>query len=567
MDKEGTLMARYDVAIIGGGPAGATVGCLLKKYNPALDVAIFEREAFPRDHVGESHLPAISPILDEMGVWEKVESAGFPIKIGGTYRWGSTDELWDLDFVRASDLELTPRPHRFEGQRRWTAFQVDRSIYDKVLLDHAGECGCRIFERTRVARVELDGGNVKGLWVCAADRQKDQESPEFVVAKYYVDCSGDSGILRRALDIPVESPTLLRNIAIWEYWQDAEWAFSVGQGGTRIQIMSLGWGWLWFIPITSTRTSVGLVVPTEYFKESGKSKEQIYRDAIAAEPLVSKLLANAKAEGTIVATKDWSFMAEKLSGENWFLAGDSCGFADPILSAGMTLAHTSGRKVAYTILELLRGRLNAQWLMNEYSDVHRGQLRHHIAFADYWYSANGNFTDLKGYCSEIAGNAGLTLDPDSAFRWLATGGFAVAEPGLARALGFRVRGIKFLADKLSGDSPGWELSRLNFFRLNLEGSTESRFADYKDGRIERLKCFRRGVKVLPVSGVYAHVLNALERNMDGVKVLEDAVNAVIQQEHYPSDEAFVLVAEVLESLIVEGWVKTKAVPSRPFIHV
>jgi len=116
----------------------------------------------------------------------------------------------------------------------------------------------------------------------------------------------------------------------------------------------------------------------------------------------------------------------------------------------MTLAHTSGRKVAYTILEIDRGDLDPDWLKKEYDTGHRGQIRHHIQFADYWYSANGRFTDLKEYCSNIAKSAGLSLDADEAFRWLATGGFTLEEPGLARALTYRVGGIKFIAQWFSG---------------------------------------------------------------------------------------------------------------------
>src|SRR5277367_4166086 len=90
---------QFDVAIIGGGPAGSTVGCLLKKYDPKLRVVIFEREVFPRDHIGESLLPPISAILSEMGCWDAIEAANFPIKIGATYRWGKQPELWDFDFI------------------------------------------------------------------------------------------------------------------------------------------------------------------------------------------------------------------------------------------------------------------------------------------------------------------------------------------------------------------------------------------------------------------------------------------------------------------------------------
>ena len=89
----------YDVAIIGGGPAGSTAGSLLRKYGPEVSVVILEKERFPRDHVGESQLPPIGAILREMGCWDAVEQADFPIKIGATYRWGASAELWDLEFL------------------------------------------------------------------------------------------------------------------------------------------------------------------------------------------------------------------------------------------------------------------------------------------------------------------------------------------------------------------------------------------------------------------------------------------------------------------------------------
>ena len=78
----------YDVAIIGGGPAGSTLAAILLKYVPTAKVLILEREIFPREHVGESQLPPVTLVLEEMGCWDKVEAAGFPIKTGALYRWG-----------------------------------------------------------------------------------------------------------------------------------------------------------------------------------------------------------------------------------------------------------------------------------------------------------------------------------------------------------------------------------------------------------------------------------------------------------------------------------------------
>src|SRR5579862_1378432 len=179
---------KCDVAIIGGGPSGATVGTLLKKYEPGLDVAIFERERFPRDHVGESLLPAVAGVLYEMGAWDKIEAADFPIKLGAKFLWGkrTDDELYEVNFVQSGPFTETARPGRFEGQRTITAFQVERAKYDKILLDHAASCGCRVHEAAKVASIKSTGDRIDGLEVTFSDGAK----AETVEARYYVDASG-----------------------------------------------------------------------------------------------------------------------------------------------------------------------------------------------------------------------------------------------------------------------------------------------------------------------------------------------------------------------------------------
>ena len=274
-----------DVAIIGGGPAGSTAGTLLKKYAPDLSVSIFERERFPREHVGESQLPPIGHVLHEMGVWNAVEAAGFPVKIGATYRWGTTDDLWDFDFVKGLKPADYARPARFEGVRRETAFQVDRAPYDKILLDHARRAGCEVHEETAVREAVREGDRVASLRL---------EGGEEIRARYVVDASGGAGILRRAMGVGTTTPSSLRNIAVWQYWENPEWADGIGIDGTRVFVMSLGYGWIWFIPIGPTRTSVGLIVPADYYKASGERPEALYQRAISEEPKVRGHLERAR---------------------------------------------------------------------------------------------------------------------------------------------------------------------------------------------------------------------------------------------------------------------------------
>ena len=234
---------KYDVAIVGGGPAGTTAATLLRKYNPNLSVVIIERETFPRDHVGESQLPPIGAILNEMGCWEKVEAANFPIKIGVTYRWGKTPQLWDFDFVPAEQFHERPRPTPYSGDRTRTALQVDRARYDEILLRHAESVGCDVVEGCGVNSVDHVDDEIKKLTLV------DGRTFE---AKWYVDASGHSGFLRRSLGVEIECPTNLKNIAIWDYWENAKWADEIGVGGTRVQVLSQPHGWMWFIPLGPT---------------------------------------------------------------------------------------------------------------------------------------------------------------------------------------------------------------------------------------------------------------------------------------------------------------------------
>ncbi len=94
---------------------------------------------------------------------------------------------------------------------------------------------------------------------------------------------------------------------------------------------------------------------------------KIYERAIAEEARISDLTRSATRENLLQTTRDWSFLAERHCGKNWFLVGEAAGFADPILSAGVTMAHIGGKQLAATILELDKGVHKANWLNDQYS--------------------------------------------------------------------------------------------------------------------------------------------------------------------------------------------------------
>ncbi|MFK7884953.1 MAG: NAD(P)/FAD-dependent oxidoreductase [Phycisphaerales bacterium] len=552
---------QWDVAIIGGGPTGTTAASLLKKYNPDLSVLILEKAKFPRDHIGESQLPTIGPILDEMGVWEKVEAAGFPVKIGASYTWGRDQDRWNFDFLPVESWQDQPRPAKFEGLRRQTAFQVDRAILDNILLRHAESMGTEVREQTQVREVLSTGSRIDGLRL---------DSGDTITARYYIDASGAPAVLRRALDVPVWSPKELKNIAFWDYWQNAEWAVEIGAGATRIQIRSLPYGWIWFIPIGTTRTSIGLVVPAEWYKQSGQTPQDIYKQAVADQPEIAALIKNATPENKFETCKDWSNLAEQPIGENWFLAGESAGFADPILSAGMTLAHTSAREAAYSILELDRAELDPEWIRDRYATRVREGIRNHIRFAQFWYASNGCFTELKDHCANIAKEAGLGFTPEKAWRWLSLGGFTHEIVGSASLGSFGVTHTKRMVEFF--DSDGRKCPSLadgyNVFKLNLRGAQEGHVGSLENGRIHQIPCYRRADKMLPVSGVFELLLDWLSQT-DDARTLADLIQRYATGRFGGAQSAAFTSGcyEALEVMVQDLWVIRSKNKKRPVLNL
>ncbi len=133
--------ASFDVVIIGGGPAGSIAATSLALAGRT--VAVFERERFPRFHIGESLLPFSMDAFERLGLLPKLDAAGFIRKYGAeiTSGCGSGEiRFYFKDGFRSK----TP-----------TAFQVERSKFDKILLDHARECGAHVREETAVEDIVL----------------------------------------------------------------------------------------------------------------------------------------------------------------------------------------------------------------------------------------------------------------------------------------------------------------------------------------------------------------------------------------------------------------------------
>src|SRR5918999_1034340 len=146
-----SIASEYDVVVIGGGPAGSTTSTILAQGG--LKVGLFEREKFPRFHIGESLIPETYWVLERLNMLEKMRKSHFVKK-------------YSVQFINASGKLSAPfyfwdnKPH--ECSQTW---QVVRSEFDRMMLDNAREHGVDAQEGVRVLEVLFDGDRAAGIVV------------------------------------------------------------------------------------------------------------------------------------------------------------------------------------------------------------------------------------------------------------------------------------------------------------------------------------------------------------------------------------------------------------------
>jgi flavin-dependent dehydrogenase len=329
--------------VIGGGPSGSTTATLIAQKG--YKVQLFERERFPRFHIGESLIPETYWVLKRLNMLPKMQSSHFVKK-------------YSVQFVNANGKLSAPfyfwdnKPH--ECSQTW---QVVRSEFDKLMLDNAREHGVEVHEATRVLDVLLEDGRATGVRVKGEDGVERE-----VRAKVVVDASGQVGLMQNRLRLRVWDPVLNKG-AIWTYWQGAYRDQGKDEGATIVIQTPSKNGWFWYIPLHDDTVSVGVVAPFDYLFKGRGPYAQTYEEEVAACPAVQERIAKAKRVTGYFATKDYSYRATEVAGDGWVMVGDAFGFLDPLYSSGVLLALRSGEQAADAICEgLAKGDTSATQL-------------------------------------------------------------------------------------------------------------------------------------------------------------------------------------------------------------
>ena len=322
-----------DVIVIGGGPAGSTASTLLAQKGYAVE--LYEREHFPRFHIGESLIPQTYWVLKRTGMLEKMKHSHFVKKYSVQFinqRGKLSEPFYFIDH----------RPH--EASQTW---QVRRSEFDHMNLTNAREHGVKVHEGARVLEVLFEGSRAVGV------RVKPENEPERVVrAKVVVDASGQSAMLIDRLGLREWDP-VLKKAALWTYWKGAYRDTGRDEGATQVIQTEGKKGWFWYIPLHDDVVSVGVVADYTYLFQDrpNKDMETIYFEEVARAPGLQPRIANATRCDIFRAQKEYTYRAKKVAGDGWCLIGDAFGFLDPLYSSGVLLALTSGAMAADAIAE------------------------------------------------------------------------------------------------------------------------------------------------------------------------------------------------------------------------
>ena len=321
-----------DVIVIGGGPCGATASALLAEKGHR--VILLEKAKFPRYHVGESLMPFCYFTLKRLGVLEEMEKHAFVKK-------------HSVQFV-SKDGKISDPFYFFQhlDHPAATTWQVERSVFDNMLLRNAEAKGVDVREETEVRGFVYEGDRVTGV------KAKTKNGEEYTVnATVTLDCTGRDALFLRKKSWRKRDPKL-NKIAIWTLYRNAKRDEGLDEGATTVAYVD-GRGWFWNIPLRNNIVSSGIVAERDYLYRDSRDPREIYEREIEENSWIKEHLGEGEQFGEYWVTGEYSYRGEHCASDGLVMAGDAFAFLDPVFSSGVFLALKSGEMVADAIGDAL----------------------------------------------------------------------------------------------------------------------------------------------------------------------------------------------------------------------
>ncbi len=322
--------AMYDAVVAGAGPGGCSASTYLARAGQR--VLALEKEFFPRFHIGESLLPYNGAIFRELGLLPALEAAGFPRKLAAQFMLGHGSHRVRFRFASS------------KFARESDAFSVERSVFDHLLLKHARACGVDAREGWTVLKTAADDGGVN---IEARDPEGKTHSFR---AKFLIDATGRGNLTATQEGLRVIHPRL-KKLAVFGHFTGV--ALESGEAAGDTIITRLENKWFWIIPVSASKTSVGLVLDKEEFARGPGGPAEVFQRFLDSTPAVKKRMINARLVGAMQTTSDFSYYNRRLVSRRTLRIGDAAGFMDPIFSAGVYLAMWSGKLAAGVVQQAL----------------------------------------------------------------------------------------------------------------------------------------------------------------------------------------------------------------------
>lgn len=378
---------KIDVLIIGAGPSGCVAAAYL--HLQGINVKVIEKSEFPRFVIGESLLPRCMDHLEEVGLLDCINNYGFEVKRGARFIRDKT--ICEFDFSKKHT----------EGYD-WT-WQAPRAEFDLLLTNELTKRGVDITFGHEVIDVQFDDNGISSTTI--KTKQNDHYNIE---AKYIVDSSGFGRVLPRLLDLdkPSEIP---KHSSIFSHVNDIN--RPEGTEGTLITFDVIDKDcWLWVIPFSDGRTSLGYVCKNEFLESFEGTATEKLKQMLKLSKYYHERFKDVDFLFEPITIKNYSKSVKQLYGKGYALTGNSAEFLDPVFSSGVTFATESGLLAAKLIAKELQNEA-VDW-QKDYSDYIKEGTTVFGSYVKEWYTGNlqtvffegdDNPDIKKGICAVLAG--------------------------------------------------------------------------------------------------------------------------------------------------------------------